>query len=374
MRRRGKLQDAPAQEAEPEELSDTRSIPPSAVNSVSAHTAVETLRSRSSRITARSPNFENLVLRPRKILIDQGKIEGNTNPYNHFGTEKPPDGKWIEYKALEGFEVAEVWLSLSRESIEEIIEEYDFMASKQVCEQEYASFATETFLRRQRRSRQNPTDRKWRAERMLQLVAPPAGRLNWDPPITFDQNTDEFKFDVRPDCSYWLSLAGFNPDYRSELENAVYVHEDWITCPYFTIEFKKHGQSVNQAEWQAAAAASVALYNRYVLKTNALGIENRAWTDKDKIQMRHYILTFVGAQYGIWILRASLENDRWDGCSMRRLCSSRCTAIAGVQKLERWINEIHRWGLGDHAAGCQVDVKTVLQFNDVDISAMDIAS
>jgi hypothetical protein len=154
---------------------------------------------------------------------------------------------------------------------------------------------------------------------------------------------------------------------------AVYIHENWIIGPYFTVEFKKHGQSINQATWQAAAAASVALYNRYLLKLAALKVKESEWTESDKDQLRHYILTFVSAEYAIWILRASFDitDSTWNGCIVKRLCSSMCTAPAGVRKLERWINEIHRWGLSKHAAGSQVDVKTILEYNDVDTSALD---
>jgi hypothetical protein len=76
---------------------------------------------------------------------------------------------------------------------------------------------------------------------------------------------------------------------------AVYIHENWITCPYFTVEFKKHGWSINQATWQAAAAALVALYNRYLLKLAALKVKESEGTESDKDQLRNYILTFVGA-------------------------------------------------------------------------------
>jgi hypothetical protein len=335
---------------------------------------VDTVKSKESWITSHSLDFERLILRPRRILIEGHVIEGNTNPYRHFGTNQPPKGEGIDYRAIDGLDAAEIWLSLPSDSIERIIEEYDFMTSKQVCEQEYASFATETFLCRQRRFRQMPSDRKWRAERMLQLISPPSReRPHWHPPVSFTSNSNDFKFDIRPDCSYWLSLAGFNSAYRSELMGAVYIHENWITCPYFTIEFQKHGQSISQVTWQAAAAASVALYNRYLLKLTALKIKENEWTESDKDQLRHYILTFVGAEYAIWILRASLNvtDSTWNGCIMKRLCSSMCTAPAGVRKLERWINEIHRWGLSKHAAGSEVDVKTILEYNDVDVSALD---
>ena len=98
---------------------------------------------------------------------------------------------------------------------------------------------------------------------------------------------------TRPDCSYWLSLAGFNSAYRSELSEVVYVHNDWITCSYFTIEFKKHGQS---------------------------------------------------------------------------LYSSKCMSSYAVKQLEKWINEIHRWGLSQHGASCQRDVKIILEDIGVDMT------
>jgi hypothetical protein len=106
---------------------------------------------------------------------------------------------------------------------------------------------------------------------MLQLFAPPTGdskRSRWVAPPSFEECL-EFKFDLHPDCSYWLSLAGFNSEYRCELRSAVYVHdEDWITCPYFTID---------QATWQACAAASIPLYNRYLLKHKALAVKAKEW-------------------------------------------------------------------------------------------------
>lgn len=359
--------------AEPKELNDTVSVPfDDALDSEPDDAAAEpilTKPSRISHVTARSPGFEELALKPRKILIIRGEVEGNTNPHSHFGTTKPSSGNPIDYKAIEGLDAAEIWLSFTDESVRRIINTYKFLTSKNVCEPEYASFATETFLRPQPRDLETPSDRKWRAERMIQLVAPPQPLSKWIPPISFAENGFDFNFfDIRPDCAYWLSLAGFNENYRSELEESVYVYEEWITCPYFTIEFKKHGQSIEQAQCQAAAAASMALYNRYQLKSKALQVLESEWTDDDRAQMRHYVLTFAGSQYGIWVLRAQFENDMWNGCTMKPVHISRCTAPSGVQKLEKWINEIHRWGLSEHATGCRDDVKTILKSKDVEVS------
>jgi hypothetical protein len=339
---------------------------------LSGMTAVQTTI---TKVTSRNPHFQSLVLRPRRIIMEN-KDEANKKPYSHFETTAPPRGDLLDYTAIQGLDMAEIWLSLSNHQVEQIIEEYWFMKNRRVCEQEYASFASEKFLRRQRRFINTPTDRKWRAERMLQLFAPPedSRRSRWVAPPSFEESL-EFKFDLRPDCSYWLSLAGFNSEYRGELRSAVYVHdEDWITCPYFTIEFKKHGQSIDQATWQACAAASIPLYNRYLLKRKALAVRAEEWTDFDKAQMKHYILTFVGSEYDIWVLRARFSEDSstWDGCSMMSICQSTCTSKVGVRRLESWINEIHRWGLSGHAAGCQADVKTILEQNDIEISAIDL--
>src|SRR5437763_96705 len=80
------------------------------------------------------------------------------------------------------------------------IELYVFMASKQVGEQQYALFAMDTFLKRQRPFVRQPPDRKWRAERVVQLFSPPTH--DWVPPKSFATDQDEYKFDIRPDCTY----------------------------------------------------------------------------------------------------------------------------------------------------------------------------
>jgi len=330
------------------------------------------IQSKATKVTSHSRHFKTLVLDPRRIVKEND--EAYKNPYSHFETTAPPRGDLHDYTAIKDLDAAEVWLSLSDDEVEQIIKEYQVMKNRRICEQEYATFATETFLRKQRRFITTPTDRKWRAERMLQLFAPPTEVSHWVAPPSFEESP-EFKFDLRPDCSYWLSLAGFNTAYRGELRSAVYVHDqDWITCPYFTIEFKKHGQSIDQATWQACAAASMTLYNRYLLKCKALAVGAEEWTDFDRAQMKHYILTFVGSDYDIWMLRASFSegSSTWDGCSMKNICQSRCTSKVGMRRLESWINEIHRWGLSGHATGCQADVKRILEHNDVDISAIEV--
>ena len=115
------------------------------------------------------------------------------------------------------------------------------------------------------------------------------------------------------------------------------MHKVAITCPYFTIEFKKHGQSVLQARAQAAAAATVTLYNRFLLKKVALEMAKSPWTDSDKNQMRHYVVTFVDSEFPVWILRADIDedDDSWNGCTMSLLYKAMCISSPIVRQLEK---------------------------------------
>jgi hypothetical protein len=107
------------------------------------------------------------------------------------------------------------------------------------------------------------------------------------------------------------------------------------------------------------------------LKRNAAGSEE--WSDSDRAQMKHYILTWVGDKYDIWVLRANFSEDSnaWNGCSMTHIEYSVCSSKAGVRRLESWINEIHRWGLSVHAPGCQADAKAILEQQDVEVSLIE---
>src|SRR5437762_203173 len=119
---------------------------------------------------------------------------------------------------------------------------------------------------------------------MLQLVCPPNEDAYWCIPPLFDNgNTakgNDWKWDLRPECSYWLSLKGFNPKYRTKIQQCVFV-EKWITCPYFTIEFKRDGQSEDVTIVQVTASGSLALYNRYCLHDEALRVSKNSWKPED---------------------------------------------------------------------------------------------
>ncbi|KAF2105133.1 hypothetical protein NA57DRAFT_30091 [Rhizodiscina lignyota] len=321
-------------------------------------------------ITIRSPQFQAQVFQPRNIVINSEKRTEEV--HEHFQTEKPSDGATFSYTSLEGLEAAGVFLSLTDDNVARIVDEYDFMRSTMLCDEEYATFARETFFLRQRRLKSYPIDRKWRAERVFHLVCSPEPLSSWQAPPLYPATvpTDGYKWDIHPDCAYWLSLTGFNSRYRSELQQAVFVHRDWITCPYLTVEFKKHNQSGAQALTQALTAAALALFNRFELKRKALEAEARNWSEGDAEMTRHYVITFFEARYTIWILLADVKDATWTGCTLGRLYTSACVSSASVRALESWINEIHRWGLQKHAGDCHGDMMRILEANGTDVSMM----
>lgn len=360
-------------EPDADELGSTLSAPSSAMDAPDLRSIAESTTTIASKaITPRNPKFKDTVLGPRGITIIQTNAI-TASPFAHFRTAGPPSEGAIDYSRLEGLGGANIWLGASTEFTQSITEEYMAMQLHGLCEEEHASFAKENIFKRERRSVNVPEDRQWRAERMLQLVAAPNNDMHWQiPPVLEGRQGVDWSFDLRPDCSYWLSLRGFNPSYRVQVRNATYVIKRWITCPYFTVEFKRDGESQSVAIAQVAAAGSLALYNRYQLRKDALTACKRDWNSDDIAPLRHYAITFVGPEFDIWILQVAPvgADGCWTGCTMKKLYGSECTDTHGANDLLSWTNEIHRWGLSKHGPSCEQDIKTVLRGEGVRTSAV----
>lgn len=314
----------------------------------------------SRSITPRSSKFAELVLDPRRIFVNQTNAIVPT-PFVHFSTSKPEGG----YSTLDNLGSANIWIDIDDGSVNKLADEYKEMRGFNLCESEFASLAKEFLLRREWRSSGTKEDRLWRADRMLELVSPPKESAHWrKPPILHDNLRDhvEWSWDIRPDCSYWLSLKGFNPIYRFQIQNCTFVR-DWITCPYFSTEFKRDGESEDVAVAQVAAAASLALFNRYNLHSEAQQAKPNLGNDLATI--RHYTLTFVGPKFVFWVLQPDIAEGKWNGCTMKRLVGADASDEYGVKQLIDWINEIHRWGLSIHAGSCQRDIKAILNVGGV---------
>ncbi|EEU34837.1 uncharacterized protein NECHADRAFT_88424 [Fusarium vanettenii 77-13-4] len=337
-------------------------------------TPESTITNATRSISPRNAKFAKLVLEPRGILInDTNSIVPNA--FSHFGTEQPEGDEAIDYKMVPGLSGVNIWITLDDDAIKDITNEYKEMRGQNLCEEEFATLAKELFLHGERRSRSVSQDRQWRAERMLQLVCPPKESAHWRiPPLldeTLAQETD-WTWDIRPDCSYWLSLKGFNAKYRFHIQNATYVR-DSITCPYFTVEFKRDGESEDVAVRQACAAGAIALFNRYSLHIQARKVNPELADDVSNI--RHYTLTLVGHKFVFWVLRPMRDEcKKWTGCEMTRLFGADCTDEYAVQELGNWVNEIHRWGLSRHGPSCERDIKNVLNSSGVRTSDANEAS
>lgn len=316
--------------------------------------------------------FNTLVLDPRCITID-GKIKIIPDAFAHFGTIPP----LVPYKQLPELKDTNVWLEIDQATRKQIVNHYLFMQRKGLCEGEFAAYAKETFFKGEPRGVEVPHDHQWRSERMLQVVFPLCDDAFWSAPpvLAPNPNRDDYKWDLRPDCAYWLSLRGKDPNYSLLVGCSCFVYRDWITCPYLTIEFKRDDWEPNLTTTLVAAAGALALYNRHQLRVRAIESDvNKCSQNIHQTHrltsIRHYALTFTGSMYTVWLLQpAAPSSDRlppvWNGCHISRLTHGDCTDGHGLGRLVDWINEIHRWGLTGHADGCQADIRRIFYANGV---------
>lgn len=249
----------------------------------------------------RDANFRERVLLPRQIMFPS--TTESSDAFAHFETELLSGG----YGALDQMLHTKVWIPINGQLVDDVIREFNYMRNEQLCEAEFATYAKETLLRRDSRHPNYGEARQWRVERMIEPVVKPTSSATslWrPPPASISADLLDYDFDVRPDCQYWLSVRSFNPEYLRLFSRYLYIHNDRITAPYLTIEFKKDGNSMDKAQNQvAAAAAATALYNRCLLKVERLKVTGRIWTAKHTASLRHYGLTLQGASYTFWCIR-----------------------------------------------------------------------
>lgn len=116
--------------------------------------------------------------------------------------------------------------------------------------------------------------------RMLQLVR----KLPQDewlaPPLTISLRK-RYEWDIRPGCAYLGSLQAFQPGFRPSVRKHVSDVQKQAFCPYLTIDFKQDEETLATARHQVAVASAMALYNRYRLKSSALQMSGREWSEED---------------------------------------------------------------------------------------------
>lgn len=150
------------------------------------------------------------------------------------------------------------------------------------------------------------------------------------------------------------------------MRNHVVVRQKRAFCSYLTIEFKKSDDdTIIKTHHQIATASAISLYNRYLLKVDAIAARNRdkdeleqregGWRDSDKHHMRHYGITFTGSTWDLWCtVPKTLET--WTGCIMTRIYGGDCSIHPGPARLVGIINDIHYWGLHIHGKSCKEDI------------------
>ena len=178
-----------------------------------------TTKRTNTKFGPKSVDFRETVLEPRGITINSD-TQSLLDSYSHFASNRTAETK---YKELEGLENLNIWLETDSDFLRETAAQYDCMTADGMCEAEFATFGKERLLKGEPRIRELPEDRKYRPERMIELVAKPG--VKWIvPPILFpDLPARLYSFDIRPDCVYWLSLQAFNPDWRSRIREYALV-------------------------------------------------------------------------------------------------------------------------------------------------------
>ena len=205
-------------------------------------------------------------------------------------------------------------------------------------------------------------DEMWLPVRMLQTVQTPPND-NWLAPPLLGLSRKQYAWDVRPDCAYYVSLQAFQSGFRSNVQNHVAVWQKRAFCSYLTIQFKKaDDDTISTACHQVAAASAIALYNRYLLKVDAIAAANRnkdkperEWNDSDRHQMRHYGITFTGSTWDLWCTVPKTLKT-WTGCVMSKIYSGDCSIHSDTARLVSIVNDIHYWGLHVHGRSCRRDI------------------
>ncbi|EKG09384.1 hypothetical protein MPH_13590 [Macrophomina phaseolina MS6] len=316
-------------------------------------------RSRSSRAKTSDPDFRTRVLHPRGITIDPDSSPV-LKPWFHFRTPAPPSqGLSHFYRSLPGLKDTTVWLEGDEAFIDKVLREYRAMRELEENEAEYAAYAMEALLRREPRGPCLADSRPWWCVRKIEFATKPDEKLWQAPPVVDSRkSTKEFQFNLRPDCSYWISLQAFNPGYRTLVKTFASVRQNRILCPYLTIEFKKSEKTLSEAVSQVAASSAIALYNRYKLKAGRIKDTTSSWTPEHIAPLRHYGLIIAGRAYQFWCTEPVLDaNQSWAGCRMFPLFESDCEERENIRHFIDWINEVHRWGLTVHGPSCEDDIK-----------------
>ncbi|KAI0431211.1 hypothetical protein F5Y09DRAFT_202344 [Xylaria sp. FL1042] len=189
--------------------------------------------------------------------------------------------------------------------------------------------------------------------RLLQNIQKPDER--WQKPPLLSPSSKNYRWDIRPDCAYYISLKSFPRQLHGWIRRRFCVFSLRAISSYLTIEFKKDDESgkLTKAENQIAVASAIALYNRWYMKSEALKIYQRKWEENDKSQMQHFGIVSTGSQWDLWCMKPKTF-DTWTGCTMVFLTTG--DFQNNTEELLDYLNMIHCWGLMVHGRSVVADI------------------
>ncbi|KAI0546827.1 hypothetical protein F4679DRAFT_598484 [Xylaria curta] len=305
-------------------------------------------------------DFEEVVLERHGITIQhRGPCQ---DIIGHFGLEGKPEtlaGRLDLYKTE--FPDLKVWLSPDNK--DDIAMEYRVMEHAHMNEATFSAKAMQFFFRSEVLN-ELLSVKRFVPYRTFKLFLKRDKDNMWQapPPVLVYTHPKEYKWDLRTDASYYVSIEAFKPLFHAELDGYASVVYERATCPYFTVDIKKReDELIAMARCQVAAFGAMALYNRYQLKCRSLKANKhkppKNWSQEDKEQMEHYGATFTGAEWIIWCIRPKTL-PQWTGCTMAIIDQGDCTTVEGVELLLGILNDIHYWGMKIHGQSCKGDIES----------------
>lgn len=260
------------------------------------------------------------------ITIQNKGVKKDLNKY--FGLQessRDPKRRLAAYK--EELSLG-IWLD---PELGRIQQEYKVMRVYECNEAEHPVYTLRDIFLDKARHPWLPEDgnQRWLPVRMLQLVRK-LHQDEWFAPPFIRTSRKRYEWDIRPDCVYHISLQVLQPGFRPSVQKHVSVVQKRAFCPYLTTEFKKDEKVVATARHQVTVASAIALFNRYRLKSCALQMSGRIWSEEDMSQMCHYDITFTGSTWDLWCtLPKTFET--WSDCNTSTIYSGDCCILAGVQ-------------------------------------------
>lgn len=365
-----------------------------ASRSTTSHSPSETASSRNKNKLVRviDANFRQTVLARHGIILRDIK-DDLRSPYAHFGTPDPEGDDKFSGTLLEWYHTkhhhtkdSKVWLSLDETKARDIATEYQAMNRLRENEAAFSYYGKSSFFKMDKRILPESELRVNTTRFMLEWGPKPDDKNLYPPPQVNGPELTQppFAFNMKPDCTYWLTLCRMNPRYRSMASRLTYtLPQIQAMAPYLTIEFKKDDQDYEVAENQLAASVAVILYNRVRLRCDRLQAcqtPRSNWSGKHFADIKHYAIGFNGSQARIYraypnltfaevageaLLTEQTESEHpantiWKGCRLDDFSLMDAQRVDGVLSLQEWVNEIHCWGLGAHSEQVIFDIKGIL--------------